>query len=302
MISRRSVIALSDVFSRHFTKYESNTRRRTADSVAVYDFLYRHEYDAWFCDAARSRTSTAPRTLKDFILKVHTGESLFEATPEWSWQQREKLGQELVRSLSEDVLNEAAKDTRPRARHLTTTLAHIVDDERLRENLELDGYVYKGERLLIPESDVLDVQQEEGILHSLYSELKLGEPEVALHHLRLSEEHYVNGKWDDSISNVRKFAEAALLHVALRLNDLGSAQIRSDARPVDVRTHLEREGLLSKKEREALQHVYGLLSETGSHPYIAANDQARLMRHLGLTFAQFVMLRLRGKLADANGV
>jgi hypothetical protein len=44
--------------------------------------------------------------------------------------------------------------------------------------------------------------------------------------------------------------------------------------------------------------VYGLLSHTGAHPYMAENDQARLLRHLALLFAHFAMLRLQGKLSS----
>jgi hypothetical protein len=64
-----------------------------------------------------------------------------------------------------------------------------------------------------------------------------------------------------------------------------------------VRDYLERSGLLESKEKEALAKVYGPLSHTGGHPYMAQNDQARLLRHLALTFSQFAMLRLRGKLS-----
>jgi hypothetical protein len=54
--------------------------------------------------------------------------------------------------------------------------------------------------------------------------------------------------------------------------------------------------LLDTKETETLAKVYGLLSQTGSHPNMAFNDQARLLRHLALAFSQFVMLRLQGSL------
>lgn len=64
--------------------------------------------------------------------------------------------------------------------------------------------------------------------------------------------------------------------------------------PVQVRDYLERENLLETKEKEAIAKVYGLLSHTGGHPYMAESDQARLLRHLALTFSQFVMLRLKG--------
>jgi hypothetical protein len=65
-------------------------------------------------------------------------------------------------------------------------------------------------------------------------------------------------------------------------------------KPVLVREYLENEGLLEKKETEAISKVYGLLSHTGNHPYMAERDQARLLRHLALTFSQFVILRLQG--------
>jgi hypothetical protein len=57
---------------------------------------------------------------------------------------------------------------------------------------------------------------------------------------------------------------------------------------------------LEKKEKDALSHVYGLLSETGGHPYVAQKDQARLMRHLSLTFCQFILIRLQGMFASPN--
>jgi hypothetical protein len=72
-------------------------------------------------------------------------------------------------------------------------------------------------------------------------------------------------------------------------------------KPVMVRDYLEQVGLLEKKEKEAVSQVYGLLNNTGGHPYIAERDQARLMRHLALTFSQFVLLRLEGILRVGRG-
>lgn len=61
-----------------------------------------------------------------------------------------------------------------------------------------------------------------------------------------------------------------------------------------MRTFLEKEALLEKKERETIDKIYGLLSHTGSHPYMAEKDQARLLRQMSLTLIQFVLLRLEG--------
>ena len=63
-----------------------------------------------------------------------------------------------------------------------------------------------------------------------------------------------------------------------------------------VRDYLEREGLLETKEKKELAEVYGLLSNVGSHPYIAGKDQARLLRQQALLLSQFVMLRYQGYL------
>jgi hypothetical protein len=56
--------------------------------------------------------------------------------------------------------------------------------------------------------------------------------------------------------------------------------------------------LLESKEKKVISSVYALLSNTGSHPYMADNDEARLLRHLSLTLSQFVMLRLQGSVRN----
>ena len=108
----------------------------------------------------------------------------------------------------------------------------------------------------------------------------MSEPDTIRHHLRLSEDHYRAGRWDDSISNSRKVLEAVLQQVAVAHSSLGSSGLKADTleRPVRVRDYLESAGLLDKKEKEAIASTYALLSDTGGHPHIAQQDQARLMR------------------------
>src|SRR5690349_10388704 len=74
---------------------------------------------------------------------------------------------------------------------------HYVDQQltkkrygHMLDSLGLDGYVYKDGRLLAPESDVLDTRETAGVLEQLYDELGLGEKKVALHCLKLSEDHW----------------------------------------------------------------------------------------------------------------
>ncbi|WP_119072228.1 hypothetical protein [Aggregatilinea lenta] len=157
--------------------------------------------------------------------------------------------------------------------------------------------------MLFSESDVLDVQEDEGILRTLYKNLALQGNEVTFHHLELTEQHYLSGNWGDTISNSRNFLENVLREVA-RAHSLHcqGAELSDSVYTVawKIRDYLQEQGLLEQKEKVTLKEVFGLLSETGSHPYIAEKDQARLMRHLALTFAQFVMLRYQGFL-NAQG-
>jgi len=293
MISRRTTRLLTNLFTDPFKKYQSrygeswySMHKSEAD---VYDFLYQNDYPAWFCNAARDAASNcyeSIRPFEDFVLKIHTGESLEPYTLSWTWPQREKLGQELLRDLAEDV-SKLSKDRG----YVKDGLTELV------RSLELDGYIFRGDTLLTPEEGVLDAREQGGVLEGLYTELRLQNAETIFHHLELSEQHYLAKRWDDSISNSRKFLEGVLQevsanhHLAVYGSGIGQ-EIYS--RPVRVRDYLESSGLLEPKEKAALSSSYGLLSETGAHPYMAENDQARLLRHLALTFSQFALLRLKG--------
>jgi hypothetical protein len=260
----------------------------------VYDFLYQNDYPAWFCNAARIAAGQCygdTRPFQDFVLMIHTGESLLlPATQNSTWSQREKLGQELLRKLAEDVAR-WGKD-----RTYVASGVEVVIRE-FKQNLELDGYAFRGDTLLAPEDAVLEVKDQSGVLQDLYTGLGLQNQETVFHHLALSEEHYIARRWDDSISNSRKFLEGVLQEVAASHHlAIGGSAIPEDtySRPARVRDYLESSGLVDQKEKQALSSSYGLLSETGGHPYMAQNDQARLLRHLALTFSQFALLRLKG--------
>jgi hypothetical protein len=295
MISRRTTLLIAELLEKAFRRYHSTSHNRgyyTIDTSAVYDFLFENEYPAWFCNAARQAYgSVSTRPFTDFVLKIHTGESVYAATSSWTWPQREKLGQELIKELAEDIIRrwEAGRDI--------SALGAVAETlSKCQKSLQLDGYVLRGETLLVPEAEVLEVPEETGVLRGLYDELGLLNRETAFHHLALSEEHYLAGRWDDSISNSRKFLEGVLQEVAASHHAAGGNQLpeATYTRPARVRDYLESGGLLESKEKEALSSVYGLLSQTGGHPYMARSDQARLLRHLALTLSQFVMLRLKG--------
>jgi hypothetical protein len=226
-------------------------------------------------------------------MKINTGESLIEVTKAWTFPQREKLGQRYLKDLAEDMIEYCEMEK----------VSSDTQDQisKLKSKLELDGYIWNpvSKKLLFSEEAVLDVKEEQGVLTTLVNQLSLDNKDTILHHLTMSEDHYVNQKWDDSISQSRKFLESIFQEVAARHhNMLHNRPLSRDIydQPKEIREYLEKNKLIESKEKEAISKIYGLLSDTGGHPYIAEKDQARLMRHLALTFCQFIMLRLSGYL------
>jgi hypothetical protein len=274
MISRRTALILSEVYAKNFySSYTtriggmSSKRRYRVDIDEFYDFLFSHNYPAWFCNLAKKTggnadtSANATRNLKEFIMRLHTGETISEGTPQWNWQQREKLGQEFLVNMTTDMLNKFDEDNKTGPNGIEASIREKIIE--LKKSLELDGYVYNNSRLLIPESDILDIKEEEGVLENLFRSLGLQNRETIFHHLSLSEVHYINAKWDDSISNSRKFLEGILQEVAAKHSTKLKKTNLPDpiySKPVRVREYLEKEGLMETKEIGTLASVYGLLS------------------------------------------
>lgn len=300
MISRTTTKILAEFYAGIFTyprRTPSGDSRYELHGDKFYDYLFEGNYDAWFLNSFKYVHRR--RLFVESIMKIHTGESLASGTPDWTWKQREKLGQRYLKNLAEDILEYCEQPEVCESYRYTDDVKELRD--KLKSKLELDGYIWKAKKLLFSEAEVLDSEEERGILDSLVNELNLDNQKTILHHLELSEEHYLNKGWDDSISNSRKFLESIYKEVAARHNMITKSTKLSKAiyeNPKDVRDYLKNNGLIEEKEKKAIASIYSLLSGTGGHPYIAKQDQARLLRHVALTFCQFVMLRLKGYISQ----
>ena len=300
MISRKTTLTLSELYSSIFyTKRKgrgdyNRTLIKITDTYRLYDFLFNEGYDAMFCSIARQDLSgfNSVRPLKDFILGLHTGDSLNYLGDSTRMEQRNILGQKYLLDLTEDILNYCYSELPPEEfKNIDELLKKLV------YQLELDGYAYSNSKIFIPEEDILNVEEERSYLKDLYSSLKLSNEIVAFHNLDLSEEHYIAGRWDDAISNSRKFLECILQEIAYQYYSIKKGTVLSKSvyeSPSQIRDILLEENLLEIEEKEAFKAIYGLLSHTGSHPYMAQKDQAKLLRQLALTLTQFALLRYQG--------
>jgi hypothetical protein len=292
-------MAIAQAYTAKFSYRSTNYHGRSEEKIyrdSLYDFLYEHDYQAWFCNASKKYFDV--RSLKEWFLRIHTGETLVKATSDWPWDKRQALGQQYLRNLARDFLAFCEAN-----RHDGWVAERYKRQyEELFRRLEIDGYIFRDGELYQPEADVLDVEEEGGLLEKLHFSLGLPDKSTTFEFLKLSEDHYVAGRWSDCIANSRKFFEAILQQVCALLAKLKGVTISEQKleRPVEVRNFLETQGLLERKEREAVEKIYGLLSHTGSHPYMAEKDQARLLRQISLTITQFVMLRMEGAVHNSS--
>ncbi len=284
MISRLSAKSIADAYYSHFT-YQIREEVITYNRDALYDFLFVNNFDAWLLYAIKRIPTYDGRRLKEFIMQLHTGESVDSRF----------IGQQVLIKLAECLIKESLSN--PDFEKYGDKDKKAVDF--MQKCLELDGYIYSNGSLLVPEESVIDEAEETGILENLMISVGLKDITTLKHHLDLSVTDYQESKWDDSISNSRKVLEGILAQVANRFNEVvKGAPLQEEilSRSSSVRDYLEKQSLIGKSEKETISQVYGLLSETGGHPYMAQRDQARLMRHLALTFSQFILLRLESAL------
>lgn len=328
MISRKTTLCLADTLCLLYpVDYDSYLWPKQD----FYEFLFADNFPTWFLQQVKALTSVGSE-LRELILDLHTGEAispeiiqsakrlqLGQSVPsagdilglvikgatipteeQLMWEKRRHVGQAVLQRLTEGVLLFSETDIPDYKRQNVVNL-----QSALLARLELDGFSFINGKLHRAEEDVVDTEEETGILTTLVRGAGLDNQNVIDHHLALSEKHYMECNWDDCIGNSRKYLEEVLKEVAIlhcrktQNRELGKGVYSS---PKETREYLERYGLIIEKELKTISEVYGLLSETGNHPYIAQKDQARLMRHLALTFAQFILLRLQGALKTLTTV
>jgi hypothetical protein len=291
MISRKTAVIIQQLYEHLFCK-DPALLGLYLEKDELHYFLYEDNHEGWFLDIFKRRVNT-PTDLKHFILDLHTGMAYTSRTQ--NMDQKRETGQRLLRHLAISIL----KALEPEFRNpgMDNNQA-ITLGKTLLNRLTLDGHLYKNGKLFPLESSVIDEQEEQSVLEDLIKRVGLQNSALIQHHLELCEQAYLDDRWNDTISNARNFLEATLREVAEALHLKLSGSLLVINRPVEIRDYLEDAGLIDSTEKQAIVKVYGLLSHSGSHPNIAAEDEARLMRNLSLVFSQYVLLQWEGYLRN----
>lgn len=288
MISRMSSLLAYQLYESAFVNDDLGWA--TLNYEELWEFLYKNDLEGWVLTALKPIQTASG--FKTFFLGIHSGTS-FEAS-RCTAHRKQQIEQRVLKDLIETILKMLEPDFHDDSgKHRGINLLASA----LLRQLELDGYMFRNNKLYPLETSVIDEQAEQGYLELLIDNSGLSDVAVVKHHLELCEQAYLDSRWSDAISNSRNFFESILGQVgnALSMKNYGLALgSHIAARPVEVRKFLENEDFIDSVEREALAKIYGLISNTGSHPNMAHQDQARLMRHLALTFSQYALLQWIG--------
>ncbi len=272
----------------------------------VYDFFFAHDFEPKFCNAIEYAASQGVRQFQEFILKLHTGESVIQLRGQHV-EDATMQGQVFLRAMADSMLSDFValdpeKIKNPEKRQQLEPLRRSAIAMRgpsiqaMLGALELDGYAWTDGHLVHRDSTPVDAEKHRELLLARARELGLSKQDVLAHNLKLSEDAYQESRWEDCVGNARKAMELAFQEcAALWSRRVLSQEIDPETYkwPGEVRKFLEAQGLLTEDEKKAAAANYGMFSGVGNHPYIAQNDQARMGRQIALIMAEFVMLRTR---------
>ncbi|MCC6527873.1 MAG: hypothetical protein IT373_34830 [Polyangiaceae bacterium] len=300
MLKRRTVLAIAKLSAACF-EYSTYagagmTNRRHIRTDWLSDLLFEKEHDLVLVSAARA-LYLQPGATKEFVLGMYAGATL-ELLARAREQQtrgagpvdRTALARELLEKLAADLLEYAH---RPRDQTQIAIPRRPVAE--LLACLELDGYQWRGDRLLRLEQDTFEVKDQEGVIEILCRDLGLGGLAQVKHELKLTDEHYVGGRWGDCIKHARDLAECILLDLvtARAVRGVGSIPPKAREQAITVRSELHSSGFFDDKELGFMNALWKLLSEQGGHMNMSAQENARICRQYALTAAHFVLLRFQ---------
>jgi hypothetical protein len=161
--------------------------------------------------------------------------------------------------------------------------------EELLRRLEIDGYEYRGGRLLHRDTAPVNLSEEADLLTELIKESSLPHELEILHHYQKGDELYAASQDEPSLGEWRKFFEAILRDVADTTAPYRSDVTKNTGTMKDVLDYLTALGFFDKDERNgSYGAAYGFFS-AGTKPGILPREHAKAGMVLALTFGQLLL-------------
>ena len=234
-------------------------------------FLFEFGIDGFTIEKI-SHSFITKENLKKDILNIHTGyfynkEKYFNFT---------KMGQKDIKGLAIGILY----------RKLQPESLEVLENL-----LRIDGYIYEKEKLYEINTDVDD---KANLIKSKFKKFGFNnEEEFDVFYSNMNE-HFENSKWEDSIHNSRKLYEIVLKECAIYYSEniVKDNKNLLNAKPVDIRLYLEKNKYFSDDESNIIQYYYKYLSNVGSHPKLALEEQADFSRVMSINTILYAINRL----------
>jgi hypothetical protein len=133
MISRKTAKRVAEAYTLAYSYYSHPLYYLNRDKL--HDFLYEEDYESWFLNLIKRMSEHAlnNRELKEFLMRLHTGESV--VATQWTWEDRRKLGQRYLKDLAEDIINVYEKKPYEQYGNTEKVIAVV---KTLKAQLELD--------------------------------------------------------------------------------------------------------------------------------------------------------------------
>ena len=278
MISRRTTLLIADIICNNFTHEVREVKQLgTVHYVPkvmeekLRNFLFEFGVDGFTIEKLCHSYFTKDE-LKKNILNLHTGyfynrDRYFQFT---------EMGQKDIKMLAVGILyNKLQPES-------LGTLENL---------LRIDGYIYEKERLYEINTDVDD---KANIIKSKFKKFGFDKEEEFNTFYANMNEHFENSKWEDSIHNSRKLYELVLEECAkyYSKNIAKDGVDFSKAKAVNIRIYLEENNFFSENETNIIHYYYKYLSNIGSHPKLALEEQADFSRVMSINTILYAMNRL----------
>jgi len=287
VISQRTVRKLDAVLRRLFWR-----RRRTFPLWTWRQFrdaLYEHGFDVHLLDYLEQEyQGNATR----FLPLIHDGtipayvyrnEGFGNPAPN---EEDQRIGQEMLALMIQVVIPEAESFAPHVEQH-----PKVLSDE-LIASLKEDGFDFIGGKVVSAGIKAVDLVKEDEYIIGLIRSIKPANMDEIQHHHDESDKASANGGWGAASSEARNF----LVGTLRGLRDVATLRgkvptYKQPEKDGPLIEDFKSVGLFTEEEKNAVMHVWVLLSHSGPHVGIKEEDSARLSRLLAIGMTEWIALK-----------